>query len=184
MLADFVDMLARSMGVGYVVLVYGIGVLAMAFSVVAFQFKRRVTIILGNFLGQSCWVLYFLLQNDPMSAIACGLSAIMLALFAKKDTWRWTTGPVVMTVFILLFSGLTLLSFKTWSDVFPLLAGVFAVLANSRSSEQKLRLLSAFWCFFWLLNSVFKLYPVAFINDFLCTASAVVSLIRYRKREP
>ena len=47
---------------------------------IAFQFKRRVTIILSNFLGQTCWVIYFLLQGDLTSAIACALSAVMLAL--------------------------------------------------------------------------------------------------------
>lgn len=183
MLGVFVENLIDSMGIGYYILVYGIGVLAMTFSVIAFQFKKRVSIILSNFFGQSCWVAYFLLQNDPMSAIACALSAVMLALFSKKDKWKWTTGAVSITLFILLFSGLSLLSFKTWSDVFPLLAGVFAVIANSRATEKRLRQFSVLWCAFWLLNSAFKMYPVAFVNDFLCTASAIVSLIRYREQK-
>jgi len=33
----------------YYILVYGIGILAMAFSVMAFQFKHKVTIIPGSF---------------------------------------------------------------------------------------------------------------------------------------
>ena len=84
MLSEFVAYMTNSMGIGYYILVYAIGVLAMTFSVIAFQFKRRVTIILSNFFGQSCWVIYFLIQDDLMSAIACGLSAVMLALFSKK----------------------------------------------------------------------------------------------------
>jgi hypothetical protein len=77
------------------------------------------------------------------------------------------------------------LSFAVWSDVFPLLAGVFAVIANSRQTEKRLRQFSLFWCFFWLLNSAFKLYPVAFANDLFCTVSTVVALVRYRdKRTP
>ena len=63
----------------------------------------RVTIIITNFLGQSCRVAYFLLQGDLMSAITCGLSALMLALFFKKDIWKWTTSPGVITLFILIF---------------------------------------------------------------------------------
>ena len=42
---------------------------------------------------------------------------------------------------------------------------------------------SLLWCLFWLLNSAFKMYPVAFLNDFLSTVSTIVSLIRYRKKK-
>lgn len=182
MLSVLVDRLISSMGIGYYILVYGIGVLAMTFSVIAFQFKKRATIILSNFSGQTCWVVYFLLQNDLMSAIACGLSAVMLAIFSKKEQWKWATGPVCVVFFILLFLGFSLFSFQVWSDIFPLLAGVFAVIANSRATEKRLRQFSVFWCLFWLLNSAFKAYPVAFVNDFLCTGSTIVALIRYRNK--
>ncbi len=175
-----VDAFADALGVFYYILVYGIGIFAMAFSVMAYQFKYRATIILFNFFGQSCWIAYFLLQGDLTSAIACVISAVMLAVFSKKDKWPWATGPVSMGAFLVLLTGFSLLSFEGWSDIFPLLAGVFAVLANSRSSEKRLRQLAVFWCVFWLLNSTFKIYPVAFANDLFCTVSAIVSLIRYR----
>ena len=182
MLSEFVAYMMNSMGIGYYVLVYATGVLAMTFSVIAFQFKRRVTIILSNFFGQSCWVIYFLIQDDLMSAIACALSAVMLALFSKKDKWSWAAGPTSIGVFLLLFSGFSLFTFRVWSDVFPLLAGVFAVIANSRATEKILRRFSVLWCLFWLLNSAFKMYPVALLNDLMCTLSAIVSLIRYRDK--
>ena len=177
-----VEGLVTALGKGYWVLVYGVGLIAMILSIVAFQFKRRVTIILSNFLGQVSWVLYFLLQGDLTSSIACALSAVMMAVFSKKDKWKWATSPVSIGVFIILISGFSLLSFAVWSDIFPLLAGVFAVIANSRSSEKRLRQYSLFWCLFWLLNSAFKMYPVAFANDFLCTVSTIVALIRYREK--
>jgi hypothetical protein len=106
----------------------------------------------------------------------------MLAVFAKKDKWSWATSPALIITFIALISGFSLLSFKDWTDMFPLLAGVFAVLANSRATEKRLRQLSFFWCLFWLLNSTFKMYPIAFANDLFCTVSTVVALIRYRDK--
>ncbi len=174
--------LIETLGVIYYILVYGIGFVAMAFSALSFQLKHRVAIILGNFFGQSCWVVYFFLQGDVTSALACALSAVMLAVFSKKDKWSWATHPIVIIMFIVLISGFSLLSFKTWSDIFPLLAGVFAVISNSRSTEKRLRQFAVFWCFFWLLNSAFKMYPVAFANDFFCTASTIIALIRYKEK--
>ena len=91
--------------------------------------------------------------------------------------------PLCIVFFVVLISGFSLLSFKVWSDIFPLLAGAFAVIANSRSDEKRLRQISFFWCLFWLLNSIFKMYPVAFANDLLCTVSTVVALIRYREKK-
>lgn len=179
----FVGAMQEAMGIAYYILVYGIGGLAVAFSVVAFQFKHRATILLGNFLGQSCWVAYFLLQGDAASAFACALSAGMLALFAKKDKWPWVTGKVSVSVFLLLFSAFSLFTFRIWSDIFPLLAGIFGVIASSRATEKRLRQFSLPWCLFWLLNSAFKGYPVALANDCLCTASTAISLYRYREKK-
>jgi len=178
-----VEEFAASLGIWYSVLVYGIGLIAMGLSVIAFQFKHRVTIILSSFFGQSCWVAHFFLQGDLTSAIACALSALMLAVFSKKEKWKWSTHPITVAVFIVLITGFSMLSFAGWMDIFPLLAGVFAVIANSRATERSLRRFSFFWCLFWLLNSIFKRYPVAFANDFLCTVSTVVALIRYRDRK-
>ena len=178
-----VDGLIEAMGFFYYILVYAIGLIAMAFSVFAFQFKKRVTIILSTFFGQVSWVLHFLLQGDLASAIVCGLSAIMLAIFTKKDQWKWATSKITIAIFIALNSAFSILSFKIWSDVFPLLAGIFVVIANSRSSEKRLRQFSLVWCVAWLLNSTFKMYPVAFANDFLCTASTVIALVRYRDKK-
>ena len=182
MLSFSVDAFAAELGFFYHVLVYGVGLLAMVLSVIAFQFKRRVAIILCNFAGQTSWVIYFLLQGDLTSAIASALSAVMLAVFAQQHKWKWTKSPLCILFFISLISGFSMLSFAVWSDIFPLLAGVFAVIANSRQSEKRLRQFSLFWCFFWLLNSAFKLYPVAFANDLFCTVSTVVALIRYRDK--
>ena len=178
-----VETLATTLGVGYDILVYGIGLSAMTLSVISFQFKKRVTIILSNFLGQTAWIAYFLLQGDVTSAIACLLSAVMLAVFAKSDKWPWATHPLTIAVFLVSITGFSLLSFQGWTDVFPLLAGAFAVIANSRKNERSLRIFSFFWSFFWLMNSAFKFYPVALVNDLLCTISTVVALIRYRKSE-
>ena len=183
MLTFSVDGLIQTLGIAYYILVYGIGVIAMTLSVIAFQFKHRITIILSTLVGQICWVAYFTLQGDLTSAIICGLSAVMLAIFSKKDQWKWSTGPAMIALFILIFSGFSIVTFKTWIDIFPLVAGVFAVIANSRASEKRLRQFSVFWCVFWLMNSTFKMYPVAFVNDLLCTISTVVSLIRYRDKK-
>ena len=173
---------AEALGVFYYVLVYGVGVLAMAFCISAYQFRKRATIIIFNCFGQIFWVMHFVFQGDLTSAIACALSAAMLAVFSKKSVWKWVASPITIVASILILSGFSLVTFKVWYDVFPMLAGVFAVIANSRTSEKRLRQFSIFWCLCWVMNSVLKGYPVALANDLLCTASAIISLVRYRNK--
>ena len=183
MLDNFVNALSENLGTFYFVLVYGIGGIAMLLSISAMQFKHRVTIILCNVFAQSSWVAHFVLQGDLTSAIACALSAVMLAVFAQQSKWRWVKHPLCIVFFIALLSGFSALSFAVWSDIFPLLAGIFAVISSSRTSEKRLRQFALLWCLFWLLNSTFKMYPVAFANDFFCTISTIVALVRYREKK-
>lgn len=176
-----VQVLIDALGIGYYILVYGVGIVALTLSVIAFQFKRRITIILSSLIGQICWTAHFVLQGDLTSAIACILSAIMLFVFSKSDKHKWTIHPITVAFFIAVLTGFSLLTFKTWTDIFPIIAGIFAALTNSRATEKSLRKLSVPWCFAWLLNSLFKMYPVALINDCFCSVSAIVGLIRFRK---
>ena len=182
-LEQFASALRDNLGTFYYILVYGVGLIAMALSISAFQFKHKVAIILCNFLAQSSWVIYFLLQGDLTSAISCGLSATMLAVFSRQEKWKWVKHPLCIAFFISLFACFSAFSFSVWSDVFPLMAGIFAVIANSRSTEKRLRQFSILWCTSWMINSIFKMYPVAFANDLFCTISTIVALIRYRDKK-
>ena len=166
------------------VLIYAVGILAMVLSVIAYQFKYRVTIIVVNFSGQACWVIYFLLQSDFTSAVSCALTVIVMAIYSMKGKWTWVSSRICFATFMVAMISFSLVTFAGWKDIFPLLAGVFAVIANSRSDERSLRFYSAIWCALWLMNSILKVYPVAFVNDVLCTSSSVISIFRYREAKP
>ena len=170
-------------GLWHTAFIYLSGILAMLLSVIAYQFKHRVTIIVVNFSGQACWVVYFLLQSDFTSAVSCALTVIVMAVYSMKGKWAWVSRNVTAISFLLAVTVFSVLTFATWMDIFPLLAGIFAVIANSQSNEKRLRQFSAIWCALWLVNSILKVYPVALVNDVLCTGSTIVSLIRYRNSD-
>ena len=167
-----------------IVLIYAVGILAMVLSVIAYQFKYRVTIIVVNFSGQACWVIYFLLQSDFTSAVSCALTVIVMAIYSMKGKWTWVSSKICFVSFMVAMISFSVITFAGWKDIFPLLAGVFAVIANSRSDEHSLRFFSAIWCALWLMNSILKVYPVAFVNDVLCTSSSIISIFRYRETKP
>ena len=168
--------------IGHTIMVYAVGIIAMVVSVIAFQFKHRVTIVLCNFLGQACWVLYFLLQTDFTSAVAGALSAAMIAVFAMKDKWKWATSNICVVAFSVIITVFSIATLASWIDIFPLLAGVFAIIANSRTEEKRIRQFALLWCGFWLINSILKVYTVAILNDLFMTASTAIALYRYREK--
>ena len=183
MLTFSVDALIETLGKFYYVLVYGIGIIAVCLSVSAYQFKHRTSIVVCSSLGQTCWVIYFVLQGDLVSAVVCGFSAIILALLSKKDRWKWTAHPAMLALYISVFVVFSLLTFRVWNDIFPLIAGIFMVIANSRSSEKKLRKFALIYCICCLLNSITKLYAVALVCDVFSLVSNIVSMIRYRDKK-
>ena len=89
-------------GVGLTVAIYAVGIMAMLLSVIAYQFKYRVTIIVVNFSGQACWVLYFLLQSDFTSAVSCAITVAVMVVYSMKDKWKWVSNklcPITFTLF-------------------------------------------------------------------------------------
>ena len=175
--------LAGTLGVGYTILNNAFGVIAMVFCIIAFQFKNKVTIVVCNFLGQLCWVLYFIFLRDYTSAISCGISAAMLWAFSKQEKWKWVLSPVTVTIFAVIIAGFSISAFRVWADIFPVMAGVFGIIANSRKKESTFRKFGLLCYISWLMNSIFKMFPIALINDASCTISVAVSIYRYRGRD-
>ena len=177
-----VDGLVEGLGIFYYVLVYGVGICAMASAFISYQFERRATILLFNYVAQMLWITYFLLQADVSSAIACAITSLALITYSRKGKWKWVSSKITLAVCVLIIAGTTLTSFRVWSDILPVLGSTCAVLSYSRTKENELRALSLACYLFWFCNSLFKMYPVALISDFTSITSVVISLIRYRKK--
>ena len=106
----------------------------------------------------------------------------MIAAFTMRDKWKWVTSNACVIAFSSIITVFSIATFATLIDIFPPLAGNFAIIANSRTDQKRIRQFSLLWCGFWLVNSILKIYMVAIINDLFMTISAAVALYRYRDK--
>ena len=177
---NYVAVLKDTFGFWYQIIFNAIGVLAMLFSVISYQFKRRFAIMSFMLTGQVCWVLYFVWQGDLVSALTCFITVSMLVVFLFRDRAAWAKSRVWLFVFLGAIVLSSVLTFRDWRDVFPMFAGVFIVLSNYMLDEKKLRIFAFFSLFCWVSNGILKGYYVALISDLSSLISNIVSLYRYR----
>ncbi|MBR6737864.1 MAG: YgjV family protein [Clostridia bacterium] len=180
--ADFVSATVqslKSLGVWYLVILNAFGVIAIILKVTEFQLKKRSTVILFALLAALCWVMYFLLQGDLTSAFTCFIGVIQGLIFLQREKYKWASSVLWLYFFVIIQIVSGVLCFKEWHDIFAISAGVLNAFAYFVISRKKYRVLGFACLFAWVLNSTFKFYPLAFVNDLFECISALIAIIRF-----
>jgi hypothetical protein len=140
--------------------------------------KAIVAVGIINGLG---WFTYFILQGDFVSCVANIISIMSKIIILLQYKHNWAKS-IFWNYFFLVFAGVfSLLTFKTWKDIFIIISCVTNILAFFMTKESNIRKIALVAYCFAFLNSISKLYYVALIADVTALLSIVVALIRYRK---
>ena len=130
-----------TLGIWYLIILNAFGVVAIIFKVVEYQLKSRKIILLFAVASFLCWIFYFLLQGDFVSALINLVCVIQLLVFLQREKYKWANSIWWMIGFFILQLILGILTFKNWHDVFAVLAGVSATVAyfvmNKKTSTPK-----------------------------------------------
>ena len=169
----------KSLGVWYQVILNAFGVIAIILKVTEFQLKNRKTIIIFALIGSACWVFYFFFNGDLTSTITGLIGTIQGLIFLFREKYKWAGSKFWLYFFIVVQLACGIFTFSVWHDVFALSAGVFNVLTYFVLERRKYRIMGFFLMLSWVLNSVFKFYPIALINDVFAFISVCVAIIRY-----
>ena len=173
-----------SLGVWYDILVNFFGVIAIILLVMSFQMKSRIKLLLVFILSQSTWIIYFVLQGDLASGIMCTIAIIMSLIFMQREKHKWANSIFWLFFFVALMLTCSILTFKDWRDLFPLLGNVLTAISFFTLNDKLLRTINIGTYLCWMGNSISKLYIVALISDTLTLISVIVSLIRLKKQTP
>lgn len=171
-----------SLGVWYDILVNFFGVIAIILLVMSFQMKSRIKLLLVFILSQSTWIIYFVLQGDLASGIMCTIAIIMSLIFMQREKHKWANSIFWLFFFVALMLTCSILTFKDWRDLFPLLGNVLTAISFFTLNDKLLRTINIGTYLCWMGNSISKLYIVALISDTLTLISVIVSLIRLKKQ--
>lgn len=174
-----VETLSSSLGIWYIIILNAFGVIAILFKVSEFQLKSRKVIFLFASCAALCWVLYFLVQGDFVSALINLINMASIIIFSKREKYKWASSKYLFIAIASLQLTLGILTFKNWHDSFAIIGGVFATLCYFVASKKTYRILSAFNMSSWVLNSISKMYIIALINDSFALISVIVSIFRF-----
>ena len=182
-LKDLVQNLNASLGIWYLIILNAFGVIAIFCKICEYQVKKRSLMFVIAIFANVCWVLYFALYGDAVSMLTCLLNVIRLLIFSYRGKYKWADSIIWLCLFIVFQSTISLLTFSTWKDIFAIMAGFLGILAYFFKNQKTYRLLSFIHMSLWVLNGVFKFYPIALISDSISVISCSVAIYRFDIRK-
>lgn len=168
-----------------------VGIVAMAFNVLSFQAKNSKGIILFQFFGGMFFSINFLLIGSYIGAMLNFLGMLRALFFAFRDKWHISktlltvvfcvlfvsTYPILFTVFSKPFS-----VFNAIIEIIPVCSMILSTFAYGVEAK-KFRILALIYSPMWLAYNIVVFSIGAIISETLCIISAIVALIRYKRKE-
>ena len=160
-----------------------IGFVAMAFSILSFQAKRRAGILVMQSVGCMIWALQFLLLGSPSAAILNVVGAIRNVLYSQRVKHPRLNTPLLPITFIIICIASCAVSISTEGPAALLstFAMVMACVAFYMNDEYKIRLISLTIGPAWLLYDILSFSIAGMISETAATLSIIISLIRFKK---
>ena len=153
------------------------GFIAMALTVLSFQFGKHRTIMVFMTLSSVFWVIHYsLLGLFPAAAINT-MNMLRNHIFGLRERKGWDS-PVIPAVFVVIAAVSVIATWENAWDILPLAASVTATVANWQKVTGKLKLLSIPRYSLWVVYDIHGKAWAGLINDIFTITSIIISLIR------
>ena len=176
---NMVKTLSNSLGVWYLIILNGFGVIAIICKIFEYQVVKRDTMFVLSTVANFCWVLYFAMYGNFASTLTCAINVIKLLIFMQRGKHAWAESVWWLIGFLVLQVFVTVFTVRAWYDVFSVTAGFLGILAYFVVNQKKYRALSFVHMAVWVANSIVNFYPIALISDSMSTVSCGIAIWRY-----
>ena len=154
------------------------GLIAVVLKVVEYQLNKRAIRIILALGGNVCWITYFFLKGMDASAISAIIAMSSNMVFLLREKHEFFNGGWWLAIFLAMTAVNCVIGYKTWIDIFAILAGLFGVIAYFVKNDKLYRVFSFACMFAWLLNSIFNQAGISLINDAFATVSVTIAILR------
>ena len=157
-----------------------LGIAAVVFFVLSYQFKKNSNIILCNALSRVLYVSqYFLLgaYEGAWLDITAFLISVFCYLQSRKNARKNLVVLIVLSNLMIVAVGL--ISYRNIFSILPILGVVFETQALYLKSVNKILLMSLFGAPFWLIYNFASEAYGSCIGDVLSMVSIGIAMIRY-----
>lgn len=178
---QLVSFLGGNLGVWYHVLYNAVGVISIAIQFMIFQMKNRRSILIVGIFSHLGFMTYFCLQGEFISSVGNIIGIISSSIFLMRNKYKWANSNLWIIFFLAVGATFSILTFKTWKDIFPMLGCLSSMTAFFMIKEENIIKTSFFTYIFFMCNSISKFLIVALIADVTAFISVIISLIVLKK---
>ena len=178
------------LGIWYHVLYNAIGAIGIIIKIIGFQLKKRSTRILFNMCQAICWMLYFVCTGNATAGVTGIIGIFQNVVFMQREKHKWADSYFWLVFFLMIQVGISVWSL--WdgisiTEIFPLLASPFSLIAYFAINGKVFRSLILCSSICWFINSLIGTFIantganlwMAFICDVLSVSSIVIAIIRF-----
>ncbi|MBQ7921390.1 MAG: YgjV family protein [Clostridia bacterium] len=161
------------------IIIQAIGFCGTAFLLLAFQGKRRGTILLLQIMGSLCFFTHFGLLGAFSGAAMNLLSALRATVFFFREDKKWANSIVWLPVFIGTSLALSILTWEGWISILPMIGTVSTTFAQYSKAPKMVRLLTLPNCPCWLIYNGISGSISGVITEVLIALSIIIGFLRH-----
>lgn len=161
------------------------GYVAMALTILSFQFRRHRWIMAVMTASSVFWILHYVMMGLYPAAAINTMNMFRNYIYGLREK-KHINSKLIPAFFVVVASVSVFATWKNVWSVLPLMASVIATIANWQTQTKKLKLLSCPRYGLWLAYDLINRDPAGAVNDAFTIGSIAVSLIRERltKKRP
>ncbi len=159
-----------------------IGFLALASSLISFQFKKHGRILLFRTASELIFALQYILLGAWTAAIMDGISVVRNMLYTSLVKKNRSTTPVIV-VFCIFVVATGLIAFDGIISLLPIISKLLTTVSYGMKKEKWLRLITLPSCIFWIIYNVFVGSAAGVLADSMTLISLLIAMYKFDIRK-
>jgi Bacterial inner membrane protein len=160
-------------------IIQGIGFVALFFVILSFQKKERLTLLWVMLIGLLFFVVHFSLLGAWTGAFMNLIEAGIVFVSFKKGTATWARWRFWPHIFIIAYILAGFLTFKTSSDILPIIAQIFGAIAVWQKSPRAIRFIMLVPRPLWFVYNFIVGSYAGMVTEALILLSVVIGIVRF-----
>ena len=154
--------------------------LSFLLSLLAYHMKKRKQIMLFMVISNTLNSLHYFFLNSYSACLVKIIAIMRDSFMIVKDNHKKLDKKIFLFLFLLVYSTITLLTFKNATSVFPFLAATLYLVVIWDGKELDIKRISYQTYIFWLIYNICVLSIVGICAS---TISTISSYIAYRNQK-
>ena len=159
-------------------IIQAIGFLALASSLISFQFKKHGQIMLFRTASELIFALQYILLGAWSAAVMDGISVIRNTLYTQLVKKNRSTTPVIIgfCAFVVVVG---IVTFEGIISLLPIISKLLTTISYGMKNERWLRFITLPSCIFWVIYNVYVGSAAGALADSMTLVSLLIAIYKF-----